>query len=108
LEDEDSNHEEDLESNDNPLDGISSNVVVDKDNKEPRYVTYPELLNLCTILVCTVANDKKAKRKVHSIVQGRITCYWKGTVFGVYFDDHLPVSSQVDQDNNTNACQSVH
>jgi hypothetical protein len=33
------------------------------------------------------------------------TRYRKQTAFVVHFDDHLPVSSQVDQDNNTNICQ---
>jgi hypothetical protein len=60
-------------------------------------VTYPELLNLCTVLVRTVANDKKEKRKLHSIVQGMITPYRN--------NEHLPISGQVDQDNNLNACQ---
>jgi hypothetical protein len=105
LEDDDSNHEEDLDNNDNPFDGTSSNMVVDKDSKEPVKVTYPEILSLCTILVCMAANDKKEKRKVHSIVQGKMTCHKKETAFVVHFDDHLPVSSQVNQENNTNACQ---
>ena len=39
-----------------------------------------------------------------SIVQGMITRYRKEKAFVVHFDDHLPVGSQVDQDNNTNAC----
>jgi hypothetical protein len=52
------NHEEDFDNNDNPFDGISSNMVVDEDNKEPLEVTYPEVLNLCTILNHMVANDK--------------------------------------------------
>jgi hypothetical protein len=55
-------------------------------------VTYPELFNLCTNLVCAVANDKKEKRRVHSIVQGMIAQYKKETAFVVHFDDHLPVS----------------
>jgi hypothetical protein len=97
--------DEDLDNNENPFDGISSNMAVGEDNEEPLEVTYPELLNLCTVLVCTVANDKKEKKKVHSIVQGMITCYRNKTAFIVHFDDHLPISSQVDQDNNLNACQ---
>jgi hypothetical protein len=39
-----------------------------------------------------VANDKKEKRRVHSIVQGMIAQYKKETAFVVHFDDHLPVS----------------
>jgi hypothetical protein len=97
-------HDEDLDNNENPFDGIPSNMVVDEDNEEPLEVTYPELLNLCTVLVRTVANDKKEKRKVHSIVQG--TRYRKETAFVFHFDDHLFISNQVvDQDNNLNACQ---
>jgi hypothetical protein len=109
--DEDPNREEDLDDDDNddnnPFDGVSSSMVVDEDNEEPLEVSYPELLNLCEILVRTVANDKKEKRKVHSIVQGMITRYRKGSAFVVHFDDHLPVSSQVVQENNTNVCQPV-
>jgi hypothetical protein len=97
--------DEDLDNNENPFDGISSNMGVNKDNEEPLEVTYPELLNLCTVLVRTVANDKKEKRKIHSIVQGMITCYRNETAFIVHFDDHLPIHDQVDQDNNLNACQ---
>ena len=39
------------------------------------------------------------------MVQGMITRYRNKTAFIVHFDDHLPISSQVDQDNNRNACQ---
>ena len=105
LEDDDSNHDKDLDNAENPFDGINSNMVIDEDNEEPLEVSYAELLNLCTVLVRTVANDKKEKRKVHSIVQGMITHYQKEKAFVVHFDDHLPVGSPVDQDNNTNACQ---
>jgi hypothetical protein len=98
-------HDEDLDNNEDPFDGISSNMVVHEDNKEPLEVTYPELLNLCTVLVCMMANDKKEKRKVHSIVQGMITPYRNEAAFIVHFDDHLPISGQVDQNNNLNACQ---
>jgi hypothetical protein len=52
-----------------------------------------------------VANDKKEKRKVHSIVQGMITRYRNETAFFVHLDDHLPISGQVDKDNNLKACQ---
>jgi hypothetical protein len=97
--------DEDLDNNENPFDGISSNMAVDEDNEEPLEVTYPELLNLCTVLVRRVANDMKEKRKVHSIVQGMITRYRNETAFIVHFDDHPPISGQVDQDNNLNACQ---
>ena len=57
--------DEDLDNNENPFDGISSNMVVDEDNEEPLEVTYPELLNLYTVLFCTVANGKKEKKKVN-------------------------------------------
>jgi hypothetical protein len=80
MEDVDSNHEEDHDNDENPFDGISSNMVVDKDNEEPLKVTYPELLDLCTILIRTVANDKKEKTEVHSIVQGLIAQYQKDAV----------------------------
>jgi hypothetical protein len=37
-------------------------MEVDKDNEEPEEVSYPKLLNICTILVQTgVANDKKRR-----------------------------------------------
>ena len=98
----DSNHDEDTE---NPFDGSTSGMRVDEDNEEPLEVSYAELLNLCTVLVRTVANDTTEKRKVHSIVQGMITRYRQEKEFVVHFDDHLPVSSQVDQDNMINACQ---
>ena len=77
MEDDDSNHDKDFDNSENPFDGIASGMVVDKDNEEPLEVSYAELLNLCAVLVCTVANDKKEKRKVHSIVQGMITRYQK-------------------------------
>jgi hypothetical protein len=100
--------DEDLDSNENPFDGISSNMAVGEDNEEPLEVTYPKLFNICTVLVRMVTNDKKEKRKVHSIVQGMITRYRNETAFIVHFDDHLPISGQVDQDNNLNACQPAH
>jgi hypothetical protein len=80
-------------------------MVVGEDNEEPLEVTYAELLNLCAVLVRMVANDKKEKRKIHSIVRGIITRYQNETAFIVHFDDHLPISGQVDQDNSLNACQ---
>lgn len=76
-------------------------MEVDEDNEEPTEVSYAELLNLCAILVRTVANDKKEKRKVHSIVQGMITRYQKQVEFGVHFDDHLQVESEQDNNNIT-------
>jgi hypothetical protein len=106
LEDDgDSNHEEDFDNN--PFDGPSSRMSVDEENEEPIELSYPELLNLCQILVRTVANDKAEKRKVHSIVQGMITRYRNETSFVVHFDDHLPVCSQVNQVNRTNAFQPL-
>jgi hypothetical protein len=49
-----------------------------------------------------VANDRKEKRK------GMIIQYKKETAFVVHFNDHLPVNSQVlEQDTHTNACQPL-
>ncbi len=105
MEEHDYNHENDVDNTENAFNGIASSMVVDEDNEDPLEVSYAELLNLCTVLVRTVANDKKEERKVHSIVQGMITCYRNETAFIVHFDDHLPIHDQVDQDNNLNACQ---
>jgi hypothetical protein len=74
-EDEDYNCQEDLEYNGNPFGANPSTTEIDKDNEEPVEVSYPKLLSICTILVWTVTNDKKEKRKAHSIVHGMITQY---------------------------------
>jgi hypothetical protein len=48
--DDDSNCGEDINDNDNPFDGITSYMVIGEDNQKPLEASYPELLNLCTIL----------------------------------------------------------
>jgi hypothetical protein len=102
LEDDDSNHEDYLDNNGNPFDAISSIMVVDEDNEESLKVTHPELLSLCTTLVHRVANDKKEKGKVDSIVQGMIKHYQKETASVVHFDDYLPVLDEHDNSSKEN------
>jgi hypothetical protein len=52
-----SNCEEDLEYNENPFDGNSSHMALNKDSEEPVEVSYPKLLNLCTMFCAWHTNS---------------------------------------------------
>jgi hypothetical protein len=74
-------------------------------------ISYPELVNCCTILARTVQNVKARWERYMGCSGGRscwLVIIGSGKEACLHFDDHIPIAGEVGQGNNNHANLTLH